>query len=148
MEADKERCERTRNVVRWLMYNGVSNTQKGIAKKLGYNDAVLSQILNGKVPMSMKFIDKLCNMNKFINKQWLLTGAGKMLDDDIDDYAENAVLDGSQSAGINNDVLVRILENQTKVIDRLTIQVEALVMSVREQQERIAYLEGELKKKG
>ncbi len=134
-------------MVRWLMYNGVSNTQKGIAKKLGYNDAVLSQILNGKVPMSMKFIDKLCSMNKFLNKQWLIKGTGNMLDDEIDDYSENVVLDEAQE-NINKDVLVRILENQTKVIDRLTIQMEALMMSVRKQQEQIEYLEGELKKKG
>lgn len=147
MEADKERCERAKSVVRWLMYNGVSNTQKGIAKKLGYNDAVLSQILNGKVPMSMKFIDKLCSMNKFLNKQWLIKGTGNMLDDEIDDYSENVVLDEAQG-NINKDVLVRILENQTKVIDRLTIQMEALMMSVRKQQEQIEYLEGELKKKG
>ncbi len=147
MEADKERCERAKSVVRWLMYNGVSNTQKGIAKKLGYNDAVLSQILNGKVPMSMKFIDKLCSMNKFLNKQWLIKGTGNMLDDEIDDYSENVVLDEAQE-NINKDVLVRILENQTKVIDRLTIQMEALMMSVRKQQEQIEYLEGELKKKG
>lgn len=148
MEADKERCERAKSVVRWLMYNGVSNTQKGIAKKLGYNDAVLSQILNGKVPMSMKFIDKLCSMNKFLNKQWLIKGTGNMLDDEIDDYSETVVLDNAQSANINNEVLVRILENQTKVTDRLTIQIEALMMSVRKQQEQIEYLEGELKKKG
>lgn len=147
MEADKERSERAKSVVRWLMYNGVSNTQKGIAKKLGYNDAVLSQILNGKVPMSMKFIDKLCSMNKFLNKQWLIKGTGNMLDDEIDDYSENVVLDEAQG-NINKDVLVRILENQTKVIDRLTIQMEALMMSVRKQQEQIEYLEGELKKKG
>lgn len=147
MEADKERCERAKSVVRWLMYNGVSNTQKGIAKKLGYNDAVLSQILNGKVPMSMKFIDKLCSMNKFLNKQWLIKGTGNMLDDEIDDYSENVVLDEAQG-NINKDVLVRILENQTKMIDRLTIQMEALMMSVRKQQEQIEYLEGELKKKG
>ena len=147
MEADKKRCERARSVVRWLMFNGVSSTQKGIAEKLGYNHAALSQILNGKVPMSMKFIDRLCAMSGCINKRWLVDGDGDMLIDDTDDLPEvNG--DEQRNDGINNRTLVRILENQTKVIDRLTIQVEALMLSARKQQEQIEHLKEELKNKG
>ena len=78
MEADKLRCERARSIVQWLIKNGYATNQKCLAKLLGYNHAALSQILNGKVPMSGKFMNTLCSKNSALNRDWLETGEGEM----------------------------------------------------------------------
>ena len=78
MEAEKLRCERARSIVQWLIKNGYATNQKCLAKLLGYNHAALSQILNGKVPMSGKFMNTLCSKNSALNRDWLETGEGEM----------------------------------------------------------------------
>ena len=78
MEAEKLRCERARSIVQWLIKNGYATNQKCLAKLLGYNHAALSQILNGKVPMSGKFMNTLCSKNAALNRNWLETGDGEM----------------------------------------------------------------------
>jgi phage repressor protein C with HTH and peptisase S24 domain len=46
---------------------------------MDYTESSMSQILNGKVPLSEKFIKKLSIMDDDINENWLLTGVGEML---------------------------------------------------------------------
>jgi hypothetical protein len=46
---------------------------------LGYTKSSFSQILNGKVPLSEKFVKKLCSLDENINGVWILEGDGEML---------------------------------------------------------------------
>lgn len=71
--------ERAKSIVKWLISNRVALTQKGIAQKMGYNHSVLSQVLNGRVSMTEKFMQTLCSLDSRLNYEWLLNGSGEML---------------------------------------------------------------------
>lgn len=71
--------QRAKSIVKWLINNRVALTQKGIAQKMGYNHSVLSQVLNGRVPMTEKFMLTLCSLDSRLNYEWLLNGSGEML---------------------------------------------------------------------
>jgi transcriptional regulator with XRE-family HTH domain len=70
---------RVRKVIKWLIFNDFAENEAAVARKLGYTKSSLSQILNGKVPLSDKFIEKLCNADSNINKVWITDGTGEML---------------------------------------------------------------------
>lgn len=74
-----EHLQRIRQTLKWLIYNDIAKTDAEIAKLLGYTKSSFSQIVNGRVPMSDKFVSKLCSLDKNINAVWLQTGEGEML---------------------------------------------------------------------
>jgi transcriptional regulator with XRE-family HTH domain len=53
--------------------------KRDLAAKLGYNVSSFSQIINGRVPISDKFIERFLNFATMIDEKWLLTGEGDML---------------------------------------------------------------------
>lgn len=76
--------QRVRNVVRWLIYKGYAENETQLGQLMNYGKTGFSQLVNGRVNISNKFIDKLCSVDKNINKDWITTGAGEMLKDDSD----------------------------------------------------------------
>lgn len=85
--------ERVIKVINWLIFEEIVSSRKDLAEKIGYTESSISQILNQKVPLSTKFINKLSNFNPQINKEWILTGEGEMLVSSIIDnvYMEQTV---------------------------------------------------------
>ena len=73
------KIERVKKVCKWLIYDGYADNDAELASKLSYTKSSFSQIINGKVPLSEKFIDKLCLANENINKVWILNEIGEML---------------------------------------------------------------------
>ena len=71
--------QRLKKVVKWLIFSDFGDNEKEIAELLGYKKASFSQLMNGKVPLSDKFIDKLISLDNNINKVWIKTGEGSML---------------------------------------------------------------------
>lgn len=76
------KIERVRKLCKWLIYDGFADNDKELAEKIGYTKSSFSQILNEKVPLSDKFIDKLCSVNENINKVWVLLEEGEILKPD------------------------------------------------------------------
>lgn len=76
--------KRVRKVINWLIYQEFAENEKGIADIMGYTKSSFSQIVNGKVPLSEKFVDKLASIDDNINKVWVLSGSGEM-------FKENSV---------------------------------------------------------
>lgn len=74
-----ERRERGREIIRWMVYQGMFQSQRDLAQQMGYNPTVVSAALTGKIPFSDKFSRNLAKMCDRINLQWLLTGEGEML---------------------------------------------------------------------
>ncbi|MWB92950.1 S24 family peptidase [Flavobacterium sp. GA093] len=77
------RIERVKKLCKWLIYDGFADNDAELAKNLGYTKSSFSQILNEKVPLSDKFIDKLSSANNNINKVWILDGIGEMLNNGV-----------------------------------------------------------------
>ena len=88
--------ERVRKVVDWLIYMGYARNEKEIAEKLGYTKSSFSQIINGRVPLSGRFVEKLSSVDEDINKIWVATGEGEMLKKS---YPENSVTSAAAEGG-------------------------------------------------
>lgn len=70
--------ERIRKVVNWLIYKGVAVNDRELSDLLGYTKTSFSQIVNGKTPLSDKFIAKICRLDDNLNEVWISTGEGSM----------------------------------------------------------------------
>lgn len=70
--------ERVRKVVNWLIYQGIAANDRELSDLLGYTKTSFSQIVNGKTPLSDKFIIKLCRLDDNLNKVWIAKGEGSM----------------------------------------------------------------------
>lgn len=115
---------------------------------LGYNHAALSQILNGKVPMSGKFMNTLCSKNAALNRDWLETGEGEMfVAEQVRSESDQirAIIDGNEISG---NSLVNILSSQSQLISQLTNYVRSLSIKIDEQQKQIDDLVEKLNNKG
>jgi len=71
--------KRIRKVLNWLIFSDYASNDNDLAIKLGYTKSSFSQIINGKVPLSDKFIDRLCALDYNINKVWIKTGKGEII---------------------------------------------------------------------
>lgn len=71
--------DRVIKVVDWLVFEGIVENRRDLAVKLNYTESSMSQILNGKVPLSGKFIKKLCSLSENINILWIEKDKGSML---------------------------------------------------------------------
>lgn len=74
--------QRIKKIIKWLIFSDFAENDKEVAENLGYTKSSLSQIVTGKVPVSEKFIKKLCSADKNINEEWINTGEGEMLKTD------------------------------------------------------------------
>ena len=63
----------------WLIFQEIVESETDLARTLGYQKSSFSQIVNGKVPLSEKFVKRLCALDENINDVWILTGEGNML---------------------------------------------------------------------
>jgi hypothetical protein len=73
-----EELRRIKKVINWLIFKEIADSKKGIAEVLGYTKSSFSQIVNGKVALSEKFIRKLCSLDENINFVWVQYGTGEM----------------------------------------------------------------------
>lgn len=71
--------ERVTKVVDWLIFEKIVDSRRDLAEKLGYTESSLSQIINGKVNLSDRFIKKLSNLDSRINKEWINSGEDSMI---------------------------------------------------------------------
>jgi len=74
METEK----RIKKVINWLIYREVAENERDLSERLGYTKSSFSQIVNGKVPLSEKFVGRLCSLDENLNSVWILTGEGEM----------------------------------------------------------------------
>lgn len=48
--------QRVRKVINWLIFQDIAENERELSEKLGYTKSSFSQIVNGKVPLSDKFV--------------------------------------------------------------------------------------------
>lgn len=81
--------QRVRKVINWLIFQDVAENERELSEKLGYTKSSFSQIVNGKVPLSDKFVKKLCSLDENINEVWVSEGTGTMFNNNPN--SENGV---------------------------------------------------------
>ena len=130
--------QRIKKVVKWLIFSDYGESEKEIAELLGYKKSSFSQLMNGKVPLSDKFIEKLLSIDSNINKVWILTGEGSMFKKE-----EVKETDQQDPPAANNDKYITLLEAQVK-------DKEAIIKEKEEKEvmykEKIMALENEMQK--
>lgn len=80
--------ERIKKVVDWLIFDKVVKTKRELADKMGYTESSLSQIINGKVELSKRFINKLSIVDNRLNLEFLISGEGQMLNRDKNPFSQ------------------------------------------------------------
>lgn len=116
---------RLRKVINWLIFQEVAENEKALAELLGYTKSSFSQIVNGKVPLSDKFVKALCGLDENINGVWIKTGKGELF--------KNAVNVSQKVNGDHNQVAGRD-------INVSSVDVARLIDTVNSQQDTIAEL--------
>lgn len=71
--------QRIKFLISWLVQEGYATNQEALGRELGINSkSYLSQLVNGKVN-NRDFINKLSKLDNRINRAWVVTGEGEML---------------------------------------------------------------------
>lgn len=127
---------RLRKAINWLIFQEVAENERALAERLGYTKSSFSQIVNGKVPLSDRFLKSLCALDENINDVWIRTGEGGLFKSGIH-ISQKVNGDHNQVAGRDMNVsggdvgkLIETVSSQQKTIT-------ALVSANQAQTERI-----------
>ena len=71
--------ERAQRIISWLIFERKVNNRRELADIIGYKESYLSQMLNGKVPLSEKFLAMLNDLDNRVNVEWIKSGQGEIL---------------------------------------------------------------------
>lgn len=119
--------QRITETVNFLIFSKIAADKTDLARKLGYNNSSFSQIINGRVPASDRFLKRLCELCPDLNYSWLSTGEGTMLRGNgqqvVGDY--NTTVHGN-SNNVNSETarFIALLEKKDEQIDRLLSIIE------------------------
>lgn len=114
--------QRVKKTINWLIFQEIAENERALADLLGYTKSSFSQIVNGKVPLSDKFIKALCSLDDNINDVWVKTGEGDLFKNDIK-ISQRVYGDHNQVAGRDINVSG---EDVNKLIDTVNKQQETI----------------------
>jgi len=107
--------QRIRKIIKWLIFSEFGENEKDIAELLGYTKSSFSQIMNEKVPLSDRFLDKIQELEPNINREWIETGKGNMIEIYANNGNNNRLNSGAKiNIGKNNDEVETLKNNLTE----------------------------------
>ena len=115
--------QRVKKVINWLVFMEYAENERELAEKLGYTKSSFSQIVNGKVPLSERFVQKLASVDINIKEVWIMTGEGNML---------NSVEAGTSVLTIPANVW-EVIQTQAESLKRKDKQIDELVALLKQQ---------------
>ena len=115
--------QRVKKVINWLVFMEYAENERELAEKLGYTKSSFSQIVNGKVPLSERFVQKLASVDRNINAVWIMTGEGNML---------NSVEAGTSVVTIPANVW-EVIQTQAESLKSKDKQIDELVALLKQQ---------------
>ena len=121
-----EQTKRIRKAINWLIFSEVAESEKAVADMLGYTKSSFSQLVNGKVPLSEKFIKKLCSLDPNINDVYISKGEGTLLKTDT--------LNGENYITIQKEAW-EVIQAQAVSLSARDRQIEELIELLRDQVE-------------
>lgn len=119
--------QRIRKAINWLLFKGVAENDRELAEILGYTKSSFSQIVNGRVPLSDKFVKKLCRFDENINEVWILTGEGEMFKS-----GSETNLNSENSVTIQKDVW-NVIQQQAASLASKDKQIDELMSLLKQQ---------------
>ncbi|MBQ2796843.1 MAG: helix-turn-helix transcriptional regulator [Tidjanibacter sp.] len=122
--------QRVIKVVEWLIFEGIAKNRRDLAEKLGYTESSFSQIINGKVNISERFIKKLYNLDDRLSEEWIKTGKGEMLiieaTHTINGDGNTAIHGNGNQVNSETTRFLALLEKKDEQIDRLLAIIESV----------------------
>ena len=115
--------QRVKKVINWLVFMEYAENERELAEKVGYTKSSFSQIVNGKVPLSERFVQKLASVDRNINDVWIMTGEGNML---------NSVEAGTSVVTIPANVW-EVIQTQAESLKSKDKQIDELVALLKQQ---------------
>jgi len=76
---NNEKLERLAEMIDWLLYNNIVASRRELAKRMQYQESTLSLVVNGKQPISSKFLTALAGVDRRLNVDWIEKGDGDMI---------------------------------------------------------------------
>ena len=113
-----EQTKRIRKAINWLIFSEVAENEKAVADMLGYTKSSFSQLVNGKVPLSEKFVNKLCSLDPNINDVYITEGVGNLLKSDT--------LKGENVIAIPLEAW-KVIQDQAKSLSARDRQIDQLI---------------------
>jgi len=127
---DAIEIQRVIKVIEWLIFEGIVKNRRDLAERIGYTESSLSQIINGKVNLSERFIKKLYSIDNRLSEEWIKNGSGQML---IIEAPHTINGDGNTAIHghgnqVNNETsrFIALLEKKDEQMDRLISIIEKL----------------------
>lgn len=133
--------ERVIKIVDWLIFEKVVKSRRELAEVLGYTESSMSQILNGKVTLSERFIKKLSTIDDRINEDWIRHESGNML-------KTTQVITNESGVLINGDNTNSPIDNRHYYSDSpdvLRAQIEILDERIKEKDAQIKEKDAQIK---
>lgn len=134
--------------VEWLVFDGKVKNRRELAEKLNYTESSFSQIMNGKVKISDRFVKKLLNFDPRFNPEWFVSNTtqmlqisqnsfGQMTNEEVEDVATSTISEELVKlfkAGeiYSADVHNRLMAEKDKRIEELQREVWMLQKQVDE----------------
>lgn len=115
-------CKRLKKVINWLIFKEVAENERALSELLGYTKSSFSQIVTGKVPMSEKFMKKICSLDENINFVWLQSGEGEMF-----------ISDNLNSEVSFSDDVWKVIKQQAESLSARDRQIDELMAMLKEQ---------------
>lgn len=126
---DLDKCERMKKIIR---YYKMSQTE--LAERLDVNQSNLSAILRGKRPCGRIMDDKFLLSFPEINKEWLLTGEGSMLNEGYTTF-EPVGLATPTAPNLENEI--KILQTQLELKEQLIDSLQAEVNTLKDMNKQL-----------
>lgn len=74
-----EKLQRLGDMIDWMLFNNIVESRRELAKRMHYQESTLSLVVNGKQPMSPKFLKALSLIDPRLNVDWIDKGEGEMI---------------------------------------------------------------------
>jgi plasmid maintenance system antidote protein VapI len=133
---------RVKYAISYLTLNGMAGSQRELSKVLGYNESCFSQMLNGKKPLSKKFVEKLTSEYEVLNKDWLLSGEGEMIKGKVSQSAkgDNTINVSGNNVDMRNINQSKSTNDDAKRIKELEQRIEELLEDKKRLQDMVTKL--------
>ena len=109
----------------WLIFKEIAENERALAETLGYTKSSFSQVVTGKVPLSEKFMKRICSLDENINFVWLQSGEGEM-------FLSNNLNSEDNGVTVSKDVW-EIIRQQAESLSARDKQIDELMEMLKEQ---------------
>lgn len=75
----EDKLDRLAEMIDWMLYHNVVASRRELALRMNYTESTLSCVVNGRQPISPKFLTALSQIDTRLNVDWIDTGEGEMI---------------------------------------------------------------------